>query len=102
MVMVLLDTAAAEPPWPSNHGTNSSPAAAPTPTPPASMVWENIGGLRGKGSEDRVAWLTMDSRVPPARGFSGAQLVNALFGTRGGPKPCMAIWPFSHVSSATS
>ncbi|PON57734.1 hypothetical protein TorRG33x02_293220 [Trema orientale] len=100
MVMVLLDTAAAEPPWPSNHGTNSSPAAAAAPPP--SIVWENIGGLRGKGSEDRVAWLTMDSRVPPARGFSGAQLVKALFGTRGGPKPCMAIWPFSHVSSATS
>lgn len=64
-----------------------------------------------------MAWLTIDSSVPPARGFSQylqgwefvvvvvvevVVLVKGLFGTRGGPKPCMAICPFSHVSSATS
>lgn len=54
-----------------------------------------------------MARLTMDSRVPLARGLSHVYLEGeveaiGLAGTRGGPRPCMAIWPFSHVSSATS
>lgn len=55
----------------------------------------------------RVAWFTIDSNVPPPRGFSHWYLFTAaeptgFAGTRGGPRPCMASWPFSHVSSATS
>jgi hypothetical protein len=79
--------------WWSNHGTRS---AAPS------------NGFRW-GGDKRVAWFTMDSKVPPARGFSQVVYLEAevvqvadFTGTRGGPKPCIVTWPFSHVSSATS
>ena len=45
-----------------------------------------------------VAWCTIDSSVSPALphvGFVGGV-------GRSPPSPCMASWPFSHVSSATS
>ena len=57
----------------------------------------------------RVAWFTIDSKVPLARGLSQVlylvrEVVEGmgLTGPRGGSKQCMASWPFSHVSSTSS
>ena len=56
-----------------------------------------------------MAWFTIDSKVPLARGSSQVlylirEVVEGmgLTGPRGGSKRCMASWPFSHVSSTTS
>ena len=75
----------------SNHGTCSSALLS----------------AAGLHSGKHEAWLTMDSKVPPARGLSHVYLAGevvrgGLLDTRGRPKPCMANCPFSHVSSATS
>lgn len=81
--------------WWSNQVTNS----LLVPPPVAEVRVLSKGSLENRGKLVPVAWLTMDSRVPVARGLSQD---GGLEAKRGRPKPCMATWPFSHVSSATS
>lgn len=47
-----------------------------------------------------VAWWTMDSSVSPARFDVG--FIEPVGRSPLGLSPCIASWPFSHVSSATS
>lgn len=79
--------------WGSNHGKIFSSSAA-------------------KAGVDFAAWFTIDSKVPPACCFSHVPYLLELFPAAastaaavpglGKPRLCMARWPFSHVSSATS